>query len=70
MLFTVMDFYEGSEVIVYNVPLDMARLLAEQRIEDTDGECAVEIYAQARKFGCANECFDEDAFDMSIAVSL
>lgn len=69
MLYTVIDYYEGREILGYNITQRAyAEDLRDRRIEDTDGECAVSIFAQRREFDCANHCFDDDAFDLSVVI--
>lgn len=42
--YIVIDFYEGTEVLVQGVTLKNAKKAKDTRFEDTDGECDVEIF--------------------------
>lgn len=49
-MYRVIDHYDGFEDVIgeYN-SFDEARAAANKRCKDTDGECAVSIYAYSKK---------------------
>lgn len=49
-MYFVIDLYEWLEVVGVFDYLAEAEKAAKQRIEDTDGECHVDIYSTAKHF--------------------
>ena len=66
MLFTVMDYYNGSEILTYNATEKKAVKTAQNRYEMTNGKCDVCVFVQSYEFGDANDCFNDDAFNLEI----
>lgn len=46
-MFEVLDYYEGFETIAIVSDISEACEIARQRVADTDGECAVEVFEVA-----------------------
>lgn len=59
--YVVIDWYEDysdPEILGIDLTLTEARELADQRLEDTDGECDVSIYGSEMDKGVYDEFYD------------
>lgn len=54
--YIVLDYYEDieGEILGYDLPLDVAKELVNERGEDTDGECEIEMVSSE---------FDKDYYE-------